>query len=167
MHHKPILLGISALFTLNQFHHARKSHSLHFLLELYQRFLNFMDTYQPNSRFSSILRQTLRPRIFRPESTKTCDFPFKINSVPSVAHNHTHIPCTSHDHAPVADFAPTWTEFWFTHIRAPWTWHAHQTQDTAYVRLIIVRNFILTESIGHTEVLDWRIHFSKKTTCRP
>ena len=39
------------------------------------------------------------------------------------------------------------------------------TQDTACVRLIIVRNFILAESSGHTEVLDRERNLLKETTC--
>ena len=52
------------LSTFSHEHHARKS---------------------PSQAFSTKIHQTLRPRVFRPESTKSCDSRWFLNELPSVA----------------------------------------------------------------------------------
>ena len=158
--------------SFSQFHKVVRSktqlkhHSLldHQIVNTYKPFSTNFSSRNTNPRFTTKISQTLRPRVFRPKSTKSCRIPFNLNGVPSVAPVAQHIaPCAwiFRVHASLRAGCSRSTKSqsrrfgkFLTHIHAPCTSRAHQTQDTARVRLIIVRNFIVTESTGHTGHID-------------
>ena len=136
------------------------------MLDHHQRFLKI-------PRFSLNFHQTLRPRIFRSERTKSCRIPFKMNELPSVA-----FLCVFRStRATVRQFRSVSLIVQQPHIHvcalsvnsvrdSTRALCAYRIARSVYAR-IIDRNIIFIESTGHNGLIDREKDFQKETTRRP